>query len=75
MNTSQHNPSLARDGVAAERILHSKPIPLRLPESERNRAFELAKGENRSASNFVLHMYRRGVADFERERAAAGGVQ
>jgi len=62
-------------GVAAERILHSKPIPLRLPESERNRAFELAKGENRSASNFVLHMYRRGVADFERERAAAGGVR
>lgn len=62
-------------GSAGERIVHDKPIALRLTQSERDEAFQLADEESRSASSFALFMYRRGVADFKAKRAALQGVQ
>lgn len=51
-----------------EPLLHDKPIALRLTKSERDEAFALAEEATRSASNFALLMYRRGVADFKTKR-------
>ncbi len=67
--------SVAPAGSAGERIVHDKPIALRLTQSERDEAFQLADEESRSASSFALFMYRRGVADFKAKRAALQGVQ
>lgn len=60
-------------GSAGARILHDKPIALRMTQAERDEAFQLADEESRSASSFALFMYRRGVADFKAKRAALQG--
>lgn len=67
--------STERPGAAGERIVHEKPIALRLPQSERDEAFQFAREDSRSASSFALSMYRRGVADYKAKRAALQGVQ
>lgn len=67
--------SPAPGGAAGERIVHDKPIPLRLTQTERDEAFQLADEESRSASSFALYMYRRGVADYKAKRAALAGLQ
>lgn len=66
--------STAPSGTAGERILHDKPIALRLTQSERDEAFQMADEESRSAASFALFMYRRGVADFKAKRAALQGA-
>lgn len=50
------------------RLMHEKPIPLRLPADELSETLALAAGEDRSASNFVLVVHRLGVAEFKRQR-------
>jgi len=70
-----HNNSPALGGAAGERIVHDKPIALRLTQSERDEASQLADEESRSTSNFALFMYRMGVAAFKAKRAALQGVQ
>jgi hypothetical protein len=50
--------------------VHDKPIALRLTQAERDEAFQLADEESRSASSFALHVYRLGVAEHKRRRAA-----
>lgn len=61
--------------AAGERIVHDKPIALRLTQTERDEALQLADEESRSASSFALYMYRRGLADFKAKRAALQRVQ
>ena len=56
--------------LAPERLVHDKPIALRMTQAERNEAFLLASEESRSASSFALHAYRLGVAEHKRRRAA-----
>ena len=51
-----------------ERVLHDKPIPLRMTAAERDHAFACAAEENRSASNFALTIYRLGMAQYELQR-------
>ena len=41
-----------------ERLLHEKPIALRLLPHERAEAFEIAQRQSRSASNLALVAYR-----------------
>lgn len=56
--------------LAPDRLVHDKPIALRLTQAERDEAFQLAGEESRSASSFALHAYRLGVAEHKRRRAA-----
>lgn len=56
------------ESTAQEPLLHDKPIALRLTKSEREEAFALAAEDGRSASNFALLIYRRGVADYKAKR-------
>lgn len=75
MYTSLTAPPAARQAVtgpalAADRLVHDKPIALRLTQAERDEAFQLAGEESRSASSFALHAYRLGVAEHKRRRAA-----
>lgn len=44
-----------------ERLLHEKPIALRLLPHERAEAFEMAQKQCRSASNLALLAYRAGI--------------
>jgi len=70
MTTSQQMHFPTRGGAVSERIVHDKPIPLRLTQSERDEAFKLAGEESRSASNLALHIYRLGMLEHKRRRAA-----
>ena len=56
--------------LAPDRLVHDKPIALRMTQAERDEAFQLAGEESRSASSFALHAYRLGVAEHKRRRAA-----
>lgn len=56
--------------MAPDRLLHDKPIALRMTQAERDEAFQLAAEESRSASSFALHAFRLGVAEHKRRRAA-----
>lgn len=56
--------------LAPDRLVHDKPIALRMTQTERDEAFQLAGEESRSASSFALHAYRLGVAEHKRRRAA-----
>ncbi|CAN7471360.1 hypothetical protein [Acidovorax sp. LjRoot194] len=69
MTTSQQLHFQARGSAVSERIVHDKPIPLRLTQSERDEAFQLAGEESRSASNLALHIYRLGLVEHKRRRA------
>lgn len=60
----------AGPALAPDRLVHDKPIALRLTQAERDEAFQLAGEESRSASSFALHAYRLGVAEHKRRRAA-----
>lgn len=44
-----------------ERLLHEKPIALRLLPHEHAEAVEMAKRQSRSASNMALVAYRAGI--------------
>ncbi|KQO15913.1 hypothetical protein [Acidovorax sp. Leaf78] len=57
-------------GAAPERLVHDKPIPLRLTQSERDEALQMADEDSRSASSFALHVYRLGLVEHKRRRAA-----
>lgn len=75
MYTSLTAPPSARQAapgpaLAPDRLVHDKPIALRLTQAERDEAFQLANEESRSASSFALHAYRLGVAEHKRRRAA-----
>ncbi|MBV7460472.1 hypothetical protein [Acidovorax sp. sif0632] len=63
-------PSATGSALAPERLIHDKPIALRMTQAERDEAFQLAGEESRSASSFALHAYRLGVAEHKRRRAA-----
>ncbi|MCZ8094661.1 MAG: hypothetical protein O9331_14370 [Acidovorax sp.] len=67
--SSAHQPAPGT-ALAPDRLVHDKPIPLRLTQAERDEAFQLAGEESRSASSFALHVYRLGVAEHKRRRAA-----
>lgn len=74
---SQMYPSTSpASGAAApikrERLVHEKPIPLRMPAEELAETRQLAADENRSASNFALVVFRLGIAEFKRQK---GGMQ
>lgn len=64
--------SLPAGGAPEERVLHDKPIPLRLLAGERSEAIALAAKEGRSVSNFARQVYRDGMAmrRAQTERAA-----
>lgn len=75
MYTALTTPPAARQpaqspALAPDRLVHDKPIALRLTQPERDEAFQLATEESRSASSFALHAYRLGVAEHKRRRAA-----
>ena len=71
MYTSLTTRSDARQPApASDRLLHNKPIALRMTQAERDEAFHLAGEESRSASSFALHAYRLGVAEHKRRLAA-----
>lgn len=63
-----------RPALAADRLIHDKPIALRLTQAERDEAFRLAGEESRSASSFALHAYRLGVAEHKRRCAAVAAT-
>lgn len=44
-----------------ERLMHEKPIALRLLPHERAEAFDIAQKQSRSASNVALMAYRAGI--------------
>lgn len=64
------HPSANSPALAPDRLIHDKPIALRMTQAERDEAFQLATEESRSASSFALHAYRLGVAEHKRRRAA-----
>lgn len=53
--------------LSAQPLRHDKPIALRLTDAERQRAFQCAETDGRSASNFARQMFLRGLAEFERD--------
>lgn len=53
-----------------QRLVHEKPIPLRMPAEELAETRQLAANENRSASNFALVVFRIGIAEFKRQKGA-----
>ena len=57
--------------LSAQPLRHDKPIALRLTDEERLRTFKYAEADRRSASNFARQMFLRGLAEFERDTAAA----
>lgn len=48
-----------------ERLLHEKPIALRMLPTEREEVIAAARSENRSASNFALMIFRSGFSDYK----------
>lgn len=54
-----------------DRLMHEKPIPLRMTAEELSETLALAAGEARSASNFALVVHRLGVAEFKRRQGVA----
>ena len=58
--TTTHQPAATGDRKP-ERLLHEKPIALRLLPHEHAEAFEMAKRQSRSASNLALVAYRAGI--------------
>lgn len=50
--------------ATVEALVHSKPIPLRLTEDERQRAWAGAQHEGRSASNFVRMIHNMGMEQY-----------
>lgn len=70
-----YSSTLRAPGAAApskrQRLMHEKPIPLRMPAEELAETLQLAAGESRSASNFALVVHRLGIAEFKRQK----GVQ
>ncbi|WP_343593897.1 hypothetical protein [Paracidovorax wautersii] len=53
-----------------QRLVHEKPIPLRMPADELAETLQLAAAEDRSASNFALLVHRLGIAEFKRQKGA-----
>ena len=51
---------------SVERLVHEKPIALRLETHELQEAHAKAKAEGRSSSNFCRLIYLMGVAEFRR---------
>lgn len=51
---------------SVERLVHEKPIALRLEKRELQDAHDMAKAEGRSSSNFCRLIYLMGVAEFRR---------
>jgi hypothetical protein len=58
--TTTHTTAASGDSKP-ERLLHEKPIALRLLPHERAEAFEIAQKQSRSASNLALMVYRAGI--------------
>ena len=50
------------------RLMHDKPIALRMLPSERDELMAAARRENRSASNFALVMFRHAFADYKAQQ-------
>lgn len=49
---------------SVERLVHEKPIPLRLAEKELTEAHDKARAEGRSASNFCRLIHLMGMARY-----------
>lgn len=58
--TRKHSGSVAR-------LVHEKPIALRLEKHELEEAHEKAKAEGRSSSNFARMVYLMGMAEYRRK--------
>lgn len=55
-----------KHSASAERLVHEKPIALRLEKQELALAHELAKAEGRSSSNFCRLIHLMGMAEYRR---------
>lgn len=52
---------------SVERLMHEKPIALRLEKRELEEAHAKAKAEGRSSSNFARMVYLMGMAEYRRK--------
>ena len=66
--TQAHPHPSAAQAPKPERVLHDKPIPLRLFEHEREKHATYATEEGRSQSNLAVLIYRMGMAQYELQR-------